>query len=116
MPVGDPRVTGDTVLAASNFFLDEWRRLGVAPLEVRSETVVQAGKIKSVVGTLSPESAARLPAATAAGQRPPAQVPRALPRTGEAFDVRAVLAAAGTSAVMAGFALRARYRTHRPHD
>ena len=74
----DRRVSGDTETHTARVSTDEWRRLGIAPLEARAEVVVRGGKISSFAVTYTPESLARLQAAQA--RSAPAQ----LPRTGEA--------------------------------
>ena len=76
------QVTGDTETHTAQVSTDDWRGLGVAPLEARAEVVVRSGKIVAFTVTYTPASLARLQAAQA--QPAPAQLPRSLPRTGEA--------------------------------
>ncbi len=62
-PFGSPRVAGDTVNWAGKVSYDEWRKLGVAPLETLTEAVVQGGKIRTLSAEFTPEAAERLQAA-----------------------------------------------------
>lgn len=55
----------DTAIARDKISLDQFRQLGVAPLDFVEQYVVQAGKIKSMVISLTPEAAAKLGAAIA---------------------------------------------------
>jgi limonene-1,2-epoxide hydrolase len=69
---------GSLVTSQGKVWLDEWRTLGIAPLDSIAEATVQGGKISSLRAVLTPESAARLQAAQS---RAPA--PAQLPQTGE---------------------------------
>jgi hypothetical protein len=110
----DRHVVGDTETHTGTVSRDDWRRLGIAWLDATAEVVVQAGKIRSFTVTFSPDSVARLQAAQArAGTAPPpapAQLPSALPRTGEALSPVVALPvvpllAAGAASLLAGLAL-----------
>jgi LPXTG-motif cell wall-anchored protein len=102
----DVQVAGERVISRGKVWLDEWRQLGIAPLESIAEAVVRDGKIVSLMGSFTPESAAKLQAAMAAAQRPPVQAPRALPRTGEAGTLAGAVATVGALVLLAGFAVR----------
>ncbi len=73
-------VAADTVTTRGRASLDDWRRLGVAPLEVVAEVVVRTGKIRTLSAALTPAAAARLQAAQARVAATPAQLPRVAPR------------------------------------
>ena len=103
---GDAQLVGERVISRGRVWLDDWRRLGIAPLESVAEAVVRDGKIRSLTATLTPASAAKLEAATTASSRPAAQVPRALPRTGEVAAPAGALVPVGVIAVLIGFGLR----------
>lgn len=97
------QVDGDNVAWSSKISIDDWRGLGVAPLDLTSEGIVQDGKIKSYTVTLSEESSAKLQAAMAA-----------LPETGgAAFPTYASVMAFGGLAILGGLGLRRlRRRSH----
>jgi LPXTG-motif cell wall-anchored protein len=104
------RVVGDTETHAAKVSRDAWRRLGIAPLDATAEVVVQSGKIRSFTVTYTPESLARLQAAQARAAAPPAQVPSALPRTGDVLSPVPPLLAGGSASLLAGLALLRRRR------
>jgi LPXTG-motif cell wall-anchored protein len=106
--VGSRRVTGERVSWLSRIAVDEWRNLGVAPLETRVDAVIRAGKIESITYTFTPEAAARLQAAQARAGAAPAQLPRALPRTGDMPAPAVPVLATGVAVLLAGFSLRRR--------
>jgi hypothetical protein len=72
-------VEGDVVTGVKLVSLDDWRRLGLAPLDVVAEAVVQDEQIRTLVIALTAEAEARLAAARAVGAREPAQVPGGAP-------------------------------------
>jgi hypothetical protein len=85
--VGSRRPHGDRLVWTGRIYRTDWQNLGVSPLEVTQEAIIEEGKIKLFITTFSQESAARLNAARSAAQpspqptpaAAPAQVPRALP-------------------------------------
>jgi hypothetical protein len=112
--VGTREVTGERVTWLSRIAIDEWRGLGVAPLETRVEAVVRGGKIASINYTFTPEAATRLRAAQARASTAPAQVPSALPRTGQAPTSAVplpLLAAMGAASLLGGVTLLRRCRS-----
>ncbi len=58
------KVEGDTVTTKTQSWMDPTRALGVAPIVATEVYVVKDGKITSETWTISPESAAKLQAAT----------------------------------------------------
>lgn len=80
------QVSGERVTSRGMVWLDDWRTLGIAPLESIADAVVRNGKIASISATLTPEAARKLQAAQASAgptaAAPPAQAPRGLPNTG----------------------------------
>jgi hypothetical protein len=99
-------VRGDTETHAATIARDDWRRLGIAWLDASATVVVRGGKITSFTVTYTPDSVTRLRAAqaragtpTARAGAPPAQLPSALPRTGEARSPVLPLQLAGWAAV-----------------
>jgi SnoaL-like domain len=105
---GTARVAGERATGVLTVSNDAQRRLGLAALEAEYELVLQGDKIKAFTFTYTPDSVARVHAATAAAPHPPAQVPRALPRTGEPISLVGALVPAGVTALLTGFALRRR--------
>lgn len=73
--VGSRQVTGDTETHRARVTYDDLRRLGLGSLEAVAEVTVQGSKIKTFSVSLTPESLARLQAATGGA-------PNAGPRTG----------------------------------
>lgn len=70
------KVAGDKVTYTCTFYMDTYRKMGVAPLVVSEEAVFEKGKIKSQNVTVTPESLAKIQAAMAAAQAkaaPPAK-------------------------------------------
>jgi len=114
--VGTRRVEGVRLTWNGRVYRTDWANLGVSPLDVTQEAIVDGGKIKFFVTTFTQESAARLNAARAAQPppqaspaAPPAQAPRSLPATGSAsspFGLMVALAAVGMTLMVAGLALR----------
>jgi hypothetical protein len=100
------RVLGDTETHAAKVSRDEWRRLGIVPLDASAEVVVQEGKIRSFTVTYSAESLARLQAAQA--RAAPSQLPRALPRTGEHTAAAGEVGALAVLAALVGLTVRQR--------
>lgn len=95
------QVDGDNVTWLSKASIDDWRALGVAPLDFTSEGVVQDGLVKSYTVTMTEDSLARLGAALAT-----------LPTTGgAAFPSYAwLMVAVGLGATGVGWALWGRRR------
>lgn len=117
--VSPPQTMGERVRYLARVTAhDEFRQLGVLPLEVPVEATFRAGKIQSYTVGLTPESAAKLTAALAA--QPPAaaagpmrQLPRqpvGLPRTGDGAPRLGLagLVLVGASLVAGGRSLRRR--------
>ena len=71
----DYRASGDQVSFISAATTDDFRRMGVAPVDFRIEGTVREGKIQRWIVSLTPESAARLQAAQAASQPQPQPKP-----------------------------------------
>jgi uncharacterized protein (TIGR02246 family) len=65
--VGPREVQGDTERHTASVAIDEWRQLGTAPLEATAEVVVRDGRIVGFSTVLTPESLARLQAASSLG-------------------------------------------------
>jgi len=114
--VGTRRVEGARLAWNGRVYRTDWANLGVSPLDVAQEAIVEDGKIKLFVTNFTQESAARLNAARAAQPSPqatsvaaPAQAPRSLPAAGSAslpFGLIVSLAAVGMASLVAGLALR----------
>jgi ketosteroid isomerase-like protein len=104
---GNRQVTGDTETHTAQVSTDDWRGLGVAPLEARAEVVVRGGRITSFTVAYTPESLAKLQAAQA--RSAPAQLPRALPQTGAPPAPLAAVMALGVAALLTGLALCGRW-------
>lgn len=73
------KVTGDKTTYTCTFATDTYRKLGVAPLVALEEAVIEGGKIKSQKVTITPESLAKIQAATAAQAK--TATPTAIPPT-----------------------------------
>jgi hypothetical protein len=59
-----PRQTqGNKLSWAGKVYRDDWQKLGVSPLEVTQDAIVDGGKIKFFNTTFTPESGAKLEAA-----------------------------------------------------
>ena len=100
------QVEGDKATWTAKVWTDEWRALGVAPLDATAEGVVQDGLLKYWTFTKTPESVAREEAAKAAAA--------ALPVTGGVlFPTHALAMALGGLAVFGGLGLEVlRRRSH----
>ena len=59
-PIINPQVTGDTVKWTTMERTDFWVRLGIAPVEIKTQGVVQNGKIKSISNYYPPTSLVRI--------------------------------------------------------
>jgi hypothetical protein len=108
-PQGSPQVNGNMATATSmlsNRFFVAW---GVAPVKFNTEVVVEGGKIKSFVNTISPDERERV--ATAAQAYQAAQAPAGMPRTGGSDQGGLPLGSlvAGLACLAAGVAARRRY-------
>jgi hypothetical protein len=97
------QVMGNMVTSPGKVWLDDWRTLGIAPLDSIAEAIVQGGKIISLSAVLTPESAAKLQAAQ---DRVP--VPAQLPRTGEPLGSIPLVLATGAILLGMGLGLRRR--------
>ncbi len=60
---GPRQVQGNKHSWAGKVYRDDWQKLGVSPLDVTQDAIVQAGKIKFFNTTFAPESGAKLQAA-----------------------------------------------------
>lgn len=69
------QASSDREAHTARVWRDDWRRLGVAPLDATAEVLVQNGKITAFTVAYTADSLARLRAAQAAATPP--QVPRA---------------------------------------
>jgi len=114
----DHKVTGDTETHTATVSRDDWRNLGIAWLDASAEVVLQAGKIRTFTVTYTPDSLERLQAAQARAGGPraqaspvPAQIPTALPRTGEVASPIGLLMTVGGGLVVAGLGLAVGRRT-----
>jgi hypothetical protein len=82
------KAAGDKVTYTCTFYMDTYRKMGIAPLVVNEEAVFVSGKIKSQAVTITPESLAKIQAAMAAAQAkvatpttaPPTSAPTPTPR------------------------------------
>src|SRR5207249_9591443 len=54
------QVAGNQVTSKGKVWLNDWRQLGIAPLESIAVATVEGGKISSLSATLTADSAARL--------------------------------------------------------
>ena len=61
----DFQIDGDRMTWSNKVSIDDWRALGIAPLDYTGEGTVQDGKIKSYTETMTPQSLAKLQAAMA---------------------------------------------------
>jgi hypothetical protein len=106
--VGERRVTGEREQHTALFSIDDWRRLGIAPLEVTADITVRGGLIRSFATALTPSSQAKLLTATALSRLPaPAgPLPTALPRTGSPAAFPALLLSLGVLVIATGAAMR----------
>jgi len=105
----DQQVKGDTETHTAVVSRDDWRNLGIAWLDASAVVVVQGGKIRSFTVTYTPDSVSRLQAAqaragTAQAQASPvpAQIPSALPRTGEVASPIGLLIVVGAALLLTG--------------
>jgi hypothetical protein len=60
---GPRRAQGSKLSWAGKVYRDDWQKLGVSPLEVTQDAIVDGGKIKFFNTTFTPESDAKLQAA-----------------------------------------------------
>lgn len=61
--VGPRQVQGNKLSWAGKVYRDDWQKLGISPLDVTQDAIVQGGKIKFFNTTFTPESGAKLQAA-----------------------------------------------------
>jgi hypothetical protein len=114
--VGTRRMEGGRLTWNGKVYRTDWANLGVSPLDVIQEAIVEGGKIKLFVTSFTQESAAWLNVARAAQPSPqapsaaaPAQAPRSLPAAGSASSPVGLvvsMAAVGMTLLLAGLALR----------
>jgi hypothetical protein len=60
---GPRQAQGSKLSWAGKVYRDDWQKLGVSPLDVTQDAIVQGGKIKFFNTTFTPESGAKLEAA-----------------------------------------------------
>jgi hypothetical protein len=60
---GTRQAQGKKLAWSGKVYRDDWQKLGISPLEVRQDAVIQDGKIKFFNTTFSPESWTKLEAA-----------------------------------------------------
>ena len=90
------QTAGDKVTWSNKVWTDDFRALGIAPVEFTAEGTVQGGKIKSYTEKMTAESLAKFQAAMAA-----------LPQSGgNVFPAHAFVTALGALAVLGGLLLR----------
>jgi hypothetical protein len=94
------QVNGNTETHMAKVSRDDWRKLGIAPLDATAEVVVENGKITSFNVAYTQESLAALKAAQAKAQA------QALPRAGEPTVALTVLVLGALGSISLGFALR----------
>jgi len=111
--VGSRRMQGGRLAWSARIYRADWQNLGVSPLDVTQEAIVEGSRIKLFITAFTPESAAKLDAARAAAQPGSAPAaapgPSALPRTGNSPGLAGTIvpiAAAGVTLLLAGLALR----------
>ena len=101
--VGSPVVEGNKVTARVMVQANDFRRLGVGPVEHRYEVVVEGGKIKSETATMIPSERERVAAAAAAAaQQAQAGQPAGMPRTGAPYQALPIALLFAILAVAAG--------------
>lgn len=61
--VGPRQVQGNKLSWAGKVYRDDWQKLGISPLDVTQDAIVQGGKIKFFNTTFTPDSGAKLQAA-----------------------------------------------------
>jgi len=61
--VGSRQVQGNKRSWGGKVYRDDWHKLGVSPLDVMQDAIIERGKIKFFNTTVTPESATRLQAA-----------------------------------------------------
>ena len=92
------QVNGNTETHTAKVSRDDWRKIGLAPLDATAEVVVENGKITSFTVAYTAESLATLQAALAKAQ--------ALPKTGEPIFVLPLLVLGSLGVIGLGLALR----------
>ncbi len=60
---GSRYISGNKLSWAGKVYREDWHKLGVSPLDVTQDAIIQGDKIKFFNTTFTPESAARLQAA-----------------------------------------------------
>ena len=96
--VGTRQVLGDVEQHTALVSVDEWRQLGVAPLEATAQVVVRGGQIEAFSTTLTPESIAKLQGAPSSAE----QLVRQYFEARNSGDVDAALALFNDDAVYQG--------------
>ena len=102
--VGPLRVEGEKVTWLERDSADSLRQLGIATADSTGEAMVQGGKIKSIIFTTTPESAAQVQAAMSAGGQ------AGMPKTGAAIrpEVYTLLLIVAGLVVLAGLTVHRR--------
>lgn len=101
--LSDFQVDGDNATWSAEIWADEFRALGVAPLDYRGEGIVQGGLLKSYTWKMTDQSLEKLGAAVAA-----------LPVTGGVlFPTHALVVALGGLALLGGVVLALLHRLRR---
>ncbi len=80
--VGTPRLEKGTVTWIERRSSDSLRALGISSVDILGEGLMAGGKIKSILYSFTPKSAARVQAALASGK-----MPTGMPRTGGDAEV-----------------------------
>jgi len=112
--VGSATVDGDKVTMTVMILNNNFRKWGIGAVEHTYEAVVQGGKIKSLITTMSPSERPRVAAASQAYEQAQAgQPPAGMPRTGGEQPVPlSLLVAFGMVAALIGLDLRRRAKPH----
>ena len=66
--VGTPEVAGNKVTITANVTRDDWKKLNIAPLQMRAEATIANEKITSMTVAMTPESAEKFTQAMASAQ------------------------------------------------
>lgn len=107
--VGTPNVTGDEVTWTENQTSDSLQQLGIDSINIIGQGVVQQGKIRAIIYTLTPESAQQIEAAAGynTGAIPGNQPAVGMPKTGQQdYDGYLWLVLWGCLSISAGLAMR----------
>lgn len=107
--VGTPHLENGTIVWIERRSSDSLKALGINSVDILGEGLMAGGKIKAILYSLTPESAARVQAALASGK-----VPTGMPRTGSDADLNIMwLLMLGSLFTISGLLLRiASYSRH----